>query len=157
TEIAGRLAEPVRVPDDAGDDVLRDLAHQHVVAADVRLALGAVHDQRLASARDPLELRGRRECRAAEPRDARAVHELELRGPIGRPGGRARIPVRQILAVRLDHDAERVAQPRASRNQPLLDRTHTPGARRVHAGRWVGAGDGDRLALADALAALDDR
>src|SRR5690606_39270675 len=104
-----------------------------------------------------LELARGRKCRAAETRDAGTAHEIELRVAVRRPRARIRIEIRQILAVGLDHDTERVAQPRARRDQPLLDRTYAARARRMDARRRPGAGDGDRLALRDPLADLDDR
>jgi hypothetical protein len=87
----------------AADDLGGVLAHQHVVAADVRLAFRAIDDQRLAG-NGRRELVGRRINGTAQADDAAGADCRKLLGDVGRPrrrgGGRHAL----VTAVGFDDD-----------------------------------------------------
>jgi hypothetical protein len=146
---AARRVENVGQEQRAGHDRCRALAHQQVVAADVRLALRAVDDQRLAGNRCRELVRGWVHG-AAQPDDAAGADRVELRRAISWP---LRISRRQrlVAAVGLDHDARRRLHSVAAEHGPLLDRAHQTGGPRVHGGGRRPSCLCDELASAHAL------
>ena len=114
----------------ACDDLGGALAHQHVVAADVRLAFGAVDDQRLARERASRACRPsdrrRRPSPTMPPARMAARCAAASAGHAGAcVGGHA-----LVAAVGLDDDARRRLHAVAAEHGALLDRAHPARARR---------------------------
>ena len=150
-------AKQVTKDRDTANDFFGALAHQHVVAGHVRLALGAVDDEILHRYRS-----GRRQFRVAGKGSAAETDDTgiaqEFAHPLGRQApmieGRARYPL--VATIGLDDDAE-CRQPRRVCRNMVHDGQDSARGRRMHGRRHPAVGTADQLPLEDVLSGLDAR
>jgi len=114
----------------AEHDIASPFAHQHVVAADVRLALGPIEQQpQLLAADSAAQFRGGRKDCAAESDDSAATNDFaQLLGRQLIEWRRRRLRVALIAAVVRDDDAQR-GRSESMRRRSRLDRGNGPGGR----------------------------
>ena len=142
----------------AEDDIARAFAHQHVVAADVRLALGAVEQQsQSACPGGAAQLRCRGKYRAAEPDDSSAADDLaQLFGRELFERRRRSCRMTLVAAVVRHDDAERGSS-EAMRRGSRLDCRDSSRRRRMQPRADRPARLRDRLSPQNPLTRLDQR
>ena len=132
------------------EDVVRAFAHQGLIAGNVRLALGAIDDQRVDDTRPGVELDKAGECRATQAHHARLTNTIARCGGIHRQPVGGCVGLLRVLPVWLDHDAGR-RQPRRMGDRAGLNGHDRAGGRRMNRGGHIALGCGQRLATQDVL------